>query len=59
LVLRPTTTRSTTQSIYAFFEGYSKYDLHVQMAIKSSSSIVYEFLEGATSKKSACYNDLA
>jgi len=54
LMLRPQNTKSTNRSIYAFFEGYSLYDLHVEIAFTASSMPIYEFLEGTNSRNDAC-----
>lgn len=46
-----------TRSIYRFTEGFSLYDLSLQLAVKSADMPVFEFMQGEEVMTAQCYND--
>lgn len=45
-----------TQSIYRFAEGFAKYDLSLQLAIKSKEIPEFQFMQGTEVMTAQCYN---
>ena len=45
-----------TRSIYVFREGFSLYDLSLQIAVKTETLPLFEFMQGDEVLTAQCYN---